>query len=292
MQRSFRPVLEPMRDLKSTIEGILRATQKSQRLGELGEAIVCEQLKSALPGDDFQVVSTQEHQTDIHASFIVSNEESHKALIEVKFYSDDVPRQEIEKFRRDLDQTGFRFGLMVSLTSRLTGITGPLSLEETPHYVAVFIPNAGVDGHRLLCAAAMLKAIVLHQARTNATRLVSAATIEQAWARLNLELQELKEVTDEVRDLNNSLQAAQQNLATIFGKATETAISVECRLRYALDRITNRLAEELIGLPKAAGPIALLPVSEPDAVLVFIQSHRAENDLRCRDFCGHSDCLN
>lgn len=280
MQRFFRPVLEPMNNLKSTIEGILRATQKSQKLGELGEEIVAEQLKSAFPGDDFQVVSKQEHQADIHAVFALPNGESCKALIEVKLYSGDVPSLEIEKFRRDLVETGFRFGLMVSLTSRLTGITGPLHLEESPDYLAVFVPNAGLDGHHLLCAAAMLKAIVLYQARTAC--LIPTGAIEQAYLRLNSELQELKEVAAEVHDLKNSLQEAQQNLAGIFGKVTEKAISAECRLRYALERITNRLVEELVGLPQTS--ITLLPSTEPDAVLAFLDNLRHLNDSRLRAF--------
>ncbi len=213
MQRFFRPVLEPMHNLQGTIEGILRATQKSQKLGELGEQIVAEQLKACFPTDDFQTVANLDHQADIHAGFAI-NEEVQKALVEVKFHSDDVPTQEVERFRRDLMQTGFRYGLMVSLTSRITGITGPLHLEETPNYIAVYVPNAGVDGHRLLCTAAMLKAIALHQART--ARLIPTGAIEQAWVRLNAEVQELKEVAAEVHDLRSSLQVAQQSVSGAF----------------------------------------------------------------------------
>jgi hypothetical protein len=113
MKRFFAPVLEPMNGLKETIEGILRATQKSQRLGELGEDIVADQLRSAFPTDDFAVVSQEGHQADIHANFLASQGKS-QALIEVKLYGDDVPAKECEKFRKDLKKTGFRFGLMVS----------------------------------------------------------------------------------------------------------------------------------------------------------------------------------
>src|SRR5581483_379776 len=75
MQRWFRPITEPMQHLQGTIEGILRATQKSQRLGELGEHIVAEQLKNCFPADTFQVVSALDRQADIHAGFVVSNED-------------------------------------------------------------------------------------------------------------------------------------------------------------------------------------------------------------------------
>jgi hypothetical protein len=169
---------------------------------------------------------------------------------------------------------------MVSLTSRLSGITGPLHLEETPNYLAAFVPNAGLDGHRLLCAAAMLKAIVLYQARTAC--LIPTGAIEQAYLRLNSELQELKEVAAEVHDFKNSLQEAQQNLAGIFSKVTEQAISAECRLRYALERITSRLVEELVGLPQTS--ITLLPSVDPDAVLAFLDNFRHLNDSRLSAF--------
>lgn len=126
MQRFFRPVLEPMHNLQGTIEGILKATQKSQKVGELGEQIVAEQLKTCFPADDFQIVSALDHQADIHAGFAINNEDVRKALVEVKFHSEDVAGKEVEKFRRDLGSTGFRYGLLVSLTSRIAG-TGPLS---------------------------------------------------------------------------------------------------------------------------------------------------------------------
>jgi hypothetical protein len=281
MHRFFRPVLEPMAGLKDTIDGILRCTQKSQRLGELGEDIVAEQLKSAFPADDFEIVSQEGHQADIHANFVVGSGQAMKALVEVKLHSADVPTKEVEKFRKDLKKTGFRFGVMVSLTSRLAGIAGPLHLEETPEYLAVFVPNAGLDGHRLLSAVAMLKAIIMYQART--AQIIPTGAIEQAWTRLNDELNELKEIAAEVHDLRDSLQAGQQSLSGIFANLTEQAISAECRLHYALNRIANRLAEELATLPRTTEAIDLVP-SGRDEVLAFLAGLRKGKDSRLRVF--------
>jgi hypothetical protein len=281
MKRFFRPVLEPMDHLKETIEGILRCTQKSQRLGELGEDIVAEQLRSAFAADDFQIVSQEGHQADIHANFLVGSRQATKALIEVKMHGDDVPSKEVEKFRKDLKKSGLKFGLMVSLTSRLTGIAGPLHLEETPDYLAIFVPNAGLDGHRLLSATAMLKAVVMYRTRT--TQLVPTGAIEQAWTRLNDELGELKEIAAEVHDLRESLQVGQQTLSAVFGKLSEQAISAECRLHYALDRIANRLAEELATLPRTTETIGLV-ASGRDEVLAFLGGLRKGKDARLRVF--------
>jgi hypothetical protein len=114
--------------------------------------------------------------------------------------------------------------------------------------------------------------------------LIPTGAIEQAWQRLNAEVQELKEIATEVHDLRDTLHIAQQNVNGAFGKVAEKAISAECRLRYALERITNRLAEELFGLPRTTKAIAVVPPSDPDAVLAFIASLRNGKDARLRVF--------
>ena len=130
MKRFFRPVTESMGELKDTLSTLLTATKKSQKLGELGEEIVNNQLRTAFPMDSFSVVSDTGHQADIHGEFTLTDKEVRTAIIEVKLYTGDVPSKELEKFRKDLKSTGTRYGLMVSLTSRLTGVSGPLCVEE------------------------------------------------------------------------------------------------------------------------------------------------------------------
>jgi hypothetical protein len=71
-------------------------------------------------------VSGKAQEADIRAYFDVGDEQPVEARIEVKLYTNDVPSAELDKFRRDLKKTGVRFGLMVSMASRLTGMQTPL----------------------------------------------------------------------------------------------------------------------------------------------------------------------
>ena len=157
MNRFFQPVLTPMKDLTDKLNTMMTYSQKSQRLGELGEAMVASQLSDMFPRDRFAIVSSTGHQADVHAAFDLGDGVEQAAIIEVKLYSNDVPTKEIEKFRRDLRQQGSRYGLMVSLTSRLTGVTGPFAVEAKDDYVAVLVPNAGNDGLLLYWGATLLK---------------------------------------------------------------------------------------------------------------------------------------
>ena len=111
MRRFFRPVVKDMEELQDTIKGLLKASQVSQKIGELGESVVAKHLQQAFPGDSFDIVSQEGHQADVHAAFNVGGGRSRKALVEVKLYSHDVPSKELTKFERDLKETKVRYGL-------------------------------------------------------------------------------------------------------------------------------------------------------------------------------------
>lgn len=292
MRRFFRPVVDRMDELKGIIEGLLRATQKSQRLGEMGENLVAEQLKNAFPGDTFTVVSQEGHQADIHAHFMIADRDPPKALIEVKLYSGDVPSQEVDKFQRDLEETGVRYGLMVSLTSRITGILGLMHLDISPKHIGIYVPNAGLDGHALVCGASLLKAIAAFEARAGATR-IPADAIEQAWSRLTEEIKEIESIATDVSRLQDGLRGAQENVHRIFGSLIESAMAANVRLRYSLDRLTCRLSEELAALPHVPDGQACVKPAEPDAILNFLKKLDDESDPRVKvfrelyDLAGH-----
>jgi len=52
----------------------------------------------------------------------------------------------------------------------------------------------------------------------------------------------------------------------------------------AVERITNRLAEELFGLPRTTTAIAVVPPSKRDEVLGFLDNLRRSKDARLRVF--------
>jgi hypothetical protein len=288
MRRFFRPVADRMDELKATLETMLRATKVSARQGDLGENIAIEQLKRAFPGDGFEPTGNLDHQADICACFRSGLDEPRKAFIEVKLYTHDVPGAEVQKFRRDLEENGIRYGLMVSMTSAIAGVGGPLHLEEFGEHLIVYAPRAGLDGYGLVCGAMLLKAIVAYEAEANATGLVRAGAVEAAWRRLNAELRELDDVCGEIREVRDLVREAQSSMGRLFDVAVDKAIGAEIRLRHALNRVACRLTEELTELcPGDDGPN--LPAATQDDVLEFMHRLEAKNDQRLAAFRGIYD---
>ena len=284
MSRYFRPVTEQMVGLKGILDEIMGRARASQQIGKLGEQFAVNQLTEAFPGDRFEDVSGKAQEADIRAWFDVGDDVPVEARIEVKLYTNDVPTAELEKFRRDLKKTGVRFGLMVSMASRLTGMQTPLKIEELEGALAVFVSRAGLDGVRLIAAAAMLKAIILYHARAGAAHRLTAAAIRQAWSRLSVEVEELQDIARRVADFRTTVRTVAGDVAVRLNELADRASDADIRLQLAVQRLTGRLRDELDALPSDDQPPALPAATPPDAVLAELDRLGKAKDKRAPAF--------
>lgn len=280
MSRYFRPVTNQMERLEGTLDDIMGRAKVSQQIGKLGETFAVNQLTEAFPGDRFDDVSGKPQEADIRAWFDVGDEDPVEARIEVKFYDGDVPTKELDKFRRDLKATDVRFGLMVSMASRLTGMKTLLKIEEAEDAVVVFVSRAGLDGVRLIAAAAMLKAIMLYHARAGAAHRLTAAAIRQAWSRLSAEVEEFKAIAGQVAEFRGTVRSVADDLSGRLHDLADQASDADIRLKLAVQRLTGRLRDELESLPAADEPPALPEPSPPDAILVELDRLQKAKDKR------------
>ncbi len=267
MNRMFKPVVDEMTDLKGLIKQLMHNAQKSQRLGELGESAVQTQLQNAFPNDRFTIHSGTGHQGDVLASFDLGDGARAEAIIEVKLYTNEVPSKELVKFRKDLVEQRCRYGVMVSLTSRLTGIREPFDFEARDGYLAVFVPNAGLDGVRTYWAVAMIKALARYE-QTTAVRL-SAADIERAWERLSGDLAQIQDAAKEVGQFREQIQRARASINKSLDGLVSRAITAEMRLRHLYDKLHDRVRDELGSLP-ASAPTNLPSAATADDIAAFL----------------------
>lgn len=280
MSRFFGPIVDRMKELDGTLKEMQGKVNKSQRIGELGEALVAKQLKDAFPEDEFELTSKDGHQADIKAKFKVTSGKQCEALVEVKLYANDVPKAELEKFRNDLGQTRKKYGLMVSLTSRLTGIPGPVHIEETAEYLAIYVPYAGTDGWGVRWGAALLKSIITYRERSAEVRVIPTGAIEQAWRKIQQELVSLEKVTGELQCIKDDVREARAAVLVPLDRLFQKAVAADVLLSEAMGRIQNRLSEELMLLPQTGILSEHIKGSPPDLVLGELAQMREDKDKR------------
>lgn len=279
MRRFFAPVADQMNQLRDTLQQFQRAAHKSQGIGKIGEDLVTVQLARAFPEDEFINKAVEAHQADIHASFAVDGQQRVTALVEVKLYTNDVPTSEIEKFRSDLRSTGQRFGLMVSLASRFSKMTGPISVEHTPDYVAVYVPSAGLDGSGLVWGAALLKSIAVWHARANRSH-VAGVAIEEAWQRMAGEVEHLKRAVGRVGRLRLALRNARDTVIGQFDNMADEVFGAEQELQQLVGRLGDRLVGEFAALSHTGASPELPSATTPETIHSFLEQLRAAKDKR------------
>jgi hypothetical protein len=119
-------VTEVRNQLQSMRDTYIKQSASSKTKGEKGEMQLEEILTSAFrpaAGGHFQIanVGKEAHKGDIHMTY-----KHTKIMVEVKNYDRHVAGKEVEKFLDDMDKNKeFELGLMISLTSGITGHNVP-----------------------------------------------------------------------------------------------------------------------------------------------------------------------
>jgi hypothetical protein len=281
MEHYFRPVTERMEELQGALDGILHATEVSQKIGVLGENIVARQLSQAFPHDQFESTRAESHSADLRASFSTDDGRRIAALVEVKLYDRPVPSVELTKFRRDLQVNATRFGLFASLSSRIQRVEQPVLVQEEGGTVIVVLSGAGLDGRMLIWGASLLRTLALFEARAARGRLISAGAVEQAWARLETELDHLRETRSDLASIRTVTRAASASVQKEFDRIADAASAAEARLGVVLANLSARLTEELGHLVNHGSPATLPEPASADEIATFIDMlHRARDRRR------------
>ncbi len=102
---------------------------KAADIGKQGEqefARICR----ALP-DNYQIINTAKQGKQ--GDFVIvyrNNNQSKKCLVDIKKYTTTVPKKELDKFHEDLSYGSYDAGLIISYSTKFTGITDNIFIEE------------------------------------------------------------------------------------------------------------------------------------------------------------------
>jgi hypothetical protein len=128
--------------LETTINEFRGETQNSIKKGKIGENIVQTVIERYFPTDELINTSNNAHESDFH----LKSYKYDPILIEIKTYSRNVPKKEIDKFKIDIETTQIKYAILASLTSGIV-YKKTFSTEILPDGgLALYIPNCGIDG--------------------------------------------------------------------------------------------------------------------------------------------------
>jgi hypothetical protein len=146
---------EKICDIDDKLDALLHIRTNSSRKGRLSEDLCIQRLIQRYPSWDISDVTYIGHEGDCRAKTSFG-----EILYEFKSYDTNVNREQLNKFYKDLETTGIKYGIFVSNTS---GIVGKKDLEWeiiNKDTLVIYISNTGFNGQGCIMATELLIALV------------------------------------------------------------------------------------------------------------------------------------
>ena len=213
--------------------------KNSSMLGKFAENIYEKILKRSFP--QFTITNTATSGDKCGDIVIDTNSSLGKISIESKNYETSVPKDQIDKFKRDLKNSGINYGVMISTDSQITGKTD-FEIEEYEDKYIIYIQNAGYDPIHLNLAIryfmmfheiGVLKHNPMETPQTNKEYLEKLDRISESLKK-NIKLE---------RSLITDVDEAQTKIDHIMLKIKSSLYKMTAEKEVLLDRISEELDE-------------------------------------------------
>jgi len=144
-----------LNDIDDKLNDLLHLKSNSNRKGKLSEEICIQLLNKKYPNWSFQNISQESYEGDCRAI----ETEVGQILYEFKCYDTNISRDQIQKFHRDLEYTGLKYGIFVSNTSGIVGKKN-IDWEIIDDKLLVYVGNMGMNGYGCIVATELLLALL------------------------------------------------------------------------------------------------------------------------------------
>ena len=203
--------------LSAVMPKMAQAAYASSTKGAIGEESMDDTIAQAFPQCRLRDTSGLAHGGDRILETYHGN-----ILIEFKDYQSAVPDREAQKFMRDVRECGCKFGVMCSFDTHIARKPRDrLTIEKVGSTTVVYIPRAGRDGKRLLCA---LEFAIWELSQNHSSASESARDAQLAAGCL-------QEVDALYRELSASIDRLQKEIHKIGELRSNSLASLRANLR-------------------------------------------------------------
>lgn len=205
----FSPLRTDIEMIREQLRLIVPTIATPAKKGQITVETVFDSLKEHFMDDIFEDVSRIGKYTDILAT---TSDTKTPILIELKDYSGIVPSEEVEKFWRDIERRGTRYGIFVSMRSEITKCSSCISVKTEMNRTAVFVNNSELNWSGHLFAYYVVKKIA--ELESAKKKELKGEEISKVIAKVNnhiLELQKNVESIDKIETIADGLRTTCKN---------------------------------------------------------------------------------
>jgi hypothetical protein len=205
----FSPLRADIETIREQLKLIVPTIATPAKKGQITVENIFDSLKAHFMDDSFEDVSRIGKYSDILAT---TSDTNTPILIELKDYSSTVPSEEIDKFWRDIERRGTRYGIFVSMRSGITKCSSCITIKTEMNRTALFVNNSELNWSGHLFAYYVVKKIA--ELESVKKKELKGEEINKIITKVNnhvIELQKNVECIDTIQNIADNLRTTCKN---------------------------------------------------------------------------------
>ncbi|GAF72860.1 unnamed protein product, partial [marine sediment metagenome] len=202
VENFFSPLKQDIDLIRKQLARIVPTVMTPAKKGEMTADAIFDSFQDHFMDDSFEDVSRIGKYADILATMTDT-----PVLIEVKDYSETVPSSQVDKFWRDMEHRDTKYGIFISMRSRISKCSSCINLKHNLNRTAVFVVNSELNWSGHLFAFYIVKKLI--ELETLKKKEVPTEDIDKTLLRINdiiQEIQKTSEILDGITTTANSLK--------------------------------------------------------------------------------------
>ena len=238
IEEFFAPLKTDIDTIRRQLQLIVPTIVTPAKKGKITVESIFKSYEEHFMDDTFEDISARGKYTDIKAIPAGTNQ---NVLIEIKDYSDAVPTYEVDKFWRDMETRDARYGIFVSMRTRITKISGDIKVVSRMKKTAVFVVNEKMNWSGHLFAYYVVRKLIEHE--TLMARKLKEEELTQVITKVNVVLKEIQKNMQIVEEIRNLAEGLRTTTRDKLDKIIEYAKSVKRNVEEKIDEAFQEIAK-------------------------------------------------
>jgi len=236
IEEFFSPLRSDIEMIREQLKLIVPTIATPAKKGQITVENIFDSLKAHFMDDSFEDVSRIGKYSDILAT---TSDTNTPILIELKDYSSTVPSEEIDKFWRDIERRGTRYGIFVSMRSGITKCSSCITIKTEMNRTALFVNNSELNWSGHLFAYYVVKKIA--ELESVKKKELKGEEINKIITKVNNHVIELQKNVESI----DTIQNIADNLRTTCKNRLDELINFSNSLKRTINEKINDIFEDI-----------------------------------------------
>jgi hypothetical protein len=234
-----------LEDFSKILEKLFGISASSSKKGQISEQLIYKIIEDKYPNYSYDVKRHIAH----HADGELSSPSGLVSLVEIKNYTNTVNKDEIDKFKFDLEYTNNQFGIFISLQ---TGISGKSNIDYETYqdsnnktYHIIYISKMMEEALKLDCGILLLESLYKMNKKDNID-----LKIDQIKNIIYQNFNELEVLLNKTSNLRNEYENLEKVIKTNFDIFYNHLRNYEIEVKQNMQKIWLNLFNDLKDIEK------------------------------------------